>query len=271
MNYLLYRRRTGGPTCRSISAASKTGLLAFRNDQVLPEDAEMVFRWGCTSPFPGDPEVVNRARSIHRAYAKGSFRALCEVAGVPTPQTWKTPRFMVLPCIVRPETHHGGFNFHVCNTKEEYFEATAKYPMWYASELIEKQAEFRVYVVSGRVVMIDRKYPGDPAQIAWNQAQGGKFKYVKWSQWDLDVAKVGINAIKTADLDFGAADVITDSWGQPYVLEVNSAPSNEAPYHAGVFAKAFDYIVENGKEPIEPTLRVGWKGYIHPAISEKAL
>ena len=72
-------------------------------------------------------------------------------------------------------------------------------------------------------------------------------------------------------LDFGAVDVMVDADGRPYVLEINSAPSQTSPYRQECMAKAFDYIVRNGKEPI-PVIaeRGGYKRFIHPALTPDA-
>ena len=80
-----------------------------------------------------------------------------------------------------------------------------------------------------------------------------------------------IEAFKLSGLDFGGVDVMVDGEGNVSILEINSAPSLTSPYRQSCMAKAFDYIVEHGKEEI-PLIegRGGYLKFIHPAITSKA-
>jgi hypothetical protein len=72
-------------------------------------------------------------------------------------------------------------------------------------------------------------------------------------------------------LDFGGVDVMVDAKGNCYVLEINSAPSQTSPYRQSCVAKAFDYMIEKGKDRIGLVEeKGGYLKFIHPAIDEKA-
>jgi hypothetical protein len=61
---------------------------------------------------------------------------------------------------------------------------------------------------------------------------------------------------------------MVDAEGRPYVLEVNSAPSQTSEYRQRCVAKCFDYIVENGKQHFDtPPIISNWKDVIHPAVA----
>lgn len=146
---------------------------------------------------------------------------------------------------------------------------------WYASELINKVAEYRVYVMSGRVVTVAEKTPDDPSAVAWNVAQGGRFDVVNWGGWPLEVCRVALEAFKHSGLDFSGVDVMVDTEGKAYVIELNSAPSlpllsnGSISYRQKCMAKAFKYIADNGKEHFNPPSRYDhWSDVIHPAIGE---
>ena len=114
--------------------------------------------------------------------------------------------------------------------------------------------------------------PGaDPKALAWNVARGGRFDNVRWNDWPLKAVRVAIEAFNLSDLDFGGVDVMVDGDNNAYVIEINSAPSLTSPYRQECMAKAFDYILENGKERI-PLIkeRGGYTKFIHPAITDKA-
>ncbi len=65
---------------------------------------------------------------------------------------------------------------------------------------------------------------------------------------------------------------MVDAEGEAYVLEINSAPSQTSPYRQEATAKAFDYIVNYGKDRLDLSNdKGGWRRYIHPAISNEAI
>jgi glutathione synthase/RimK-type ligase-like ATP-grasp enzyme len=176
------------------------------------------------------------------------------------------------PVIVRPASHAQGRHVYLCNNWDELQAAASRCgPGWYASTYINKVAEYRVTFVQGRVVWVAQKTPADPAAIAWNVARGGRFDNVRWDEWPLKTIRVAREAFMLSGLDFGAVDVMVDADGRPYVLEINSAPSQTSPYRQECMAKAFDYIVRNGKESI-PIIaeRGGYKKFIHPALTPDA-
>ena len=271
MRYVILRRRKLGRTStKSISRKSECGILSRRNDGSQKKHIDVLFRWGCTSERDGDV-TVNTAKAIQQVNDKAGFREVLEehelcARGV------KGPDDMFGPAVVRPRTHSRGRNLWVATTRDEFVAAIKKAGVgWYASDLIDKVAEYRVFVVQGRVVCVARKTPGNPDQVAWNVAQGGRFDNVGWKDWPLKAVKVSVEAFNLTSLDFGGVDVMVDEDGNAYVIEINSAPSLTSDYRQTCFAKAFDYIIRNGKERI-PLMREkgGYLKFIHPAISEDA-
>lgn len=272
MNYLLRRRGLGRTSARTISELSKTGIQVFRNDKRLPE-ADIVFRWGCTSNVQAKT-IVNQAKAIHLASDKTAYRRLLQPKEL-CPATWFSPNEAGIqyPVVVRPQHHHQGRNLFVCNDRAELDRAWARCgPGGYISELINKVAEYRVFVVSGRVACVASKTPGNPNDVAWNVFQGGKFDNVNWGAWPLRVVRVAVEGFALSGLDFGGVDIMVDAEGEAYILEVNSAPSLTSPYRQSCMAKAFDYIVQNGKALI-PLVdeKGGYRKFIHPAVDPTAL
>jgi glutathione synthase/RimK-type ligase-like ATP-grasp enzyme len=176
------------------------------------------------------------------------------------------------PVVIRPAVHAQGRNVHLSKDYVEVETITEQYGEgnYYISEFIDKVAEYRVFVVSGRVACVASKTPADPTAIAWNVAQGGRFDNVRWGEWPLAACNVAIEAFNMSGLDFGGVDVMVDKNGRAYVLEINSAPSLTSPYRQECMAKCFDYIVENGKEHIPLIDDEEWKDFVHPAVSDKA-
>jgi len=138
--------------------------------------------------------------------------------------------------------------------------------------IIKKVAEYRVFVVQGRVVSVAEKTPSNPDDIAWNVAQGGRFDVVSWDNWPLQAVRKSVEAFNLTELDFGGVDVMVDADGKAYVIEINSAPSLTSEYRQQCMAKAFDWIATNGKERI-PLIseKGGYRKFIHPCITDRAI
>lgn len=279
---------------RKLGKGSVKGMRAWLSEMSIPnavynswtgnmfgdvEEHNLLVRWGCTANTPpGNWTVINNAQGIHRVNDKRGFRSTLtnyEPSLVPTTIISGDG----LPCddsnyplIVRPSKHAQGKNLWVVNNLEEFLQVTSQLPEWYASEVIDKKQEFRVYIVSGRVVTVAEKVPHNPEQIAWNVAQGGRFDVVPWGNWNLDACRTSLEAFEYSGLDFGGVDVMVDKNGRPYVIEINSAPSlpllsnGSVSYRQKCMAKAFAYIYENGKEYFNIPEGDNWRDFIHPAI-----
>lgn len=283
MAVILRRRKLGRTSCNEIARLSQTGIVAVRNDKPFPDGHDVVIRWGTTSNVPAGMTVVNEAKAIHWVADKATSRKLMADEGL-SPRTWLSGQDFLVdtqqrwpgpfcePVIVRPSAHAQGRNIDLCTTYDELQIALDQYGEggYYISEFIDKVAEYRVFVVSGRVACVAKKTPADEKAIAWNVAQGGRFDNVRWGEWPIEACLVAIKAFNMSGLDFGGVDVMVDADGKAYVLEINSAPSLTSPYRQECMAKCFDYIVENG------TMMIGiqdagltWRDYIHPAIADK--
>lgn len=272
-HYILRRRGLGNTSCKAVEALSTTGIKVVRNDRAVPADAQVVIRWGTTSNVgvPG-ATILNDTKAIHEVNNKAGFRKLLNDAKL-CPKTWFNWAEHTFPCIIRPSHHAQGKQLYVCNTYDEVSAAVAKCDggAWYASELIKKTHEYRVFVAQGRAVEVCEKHPDDPNAVAWNHAQGAHFENVRWGQWPVKVVEAAIKAFNLSRLDFGAVDVIVDSEGTAFVLEINTAPSLTSEYRQKCMTKVFDWMIERGKDriPVAPGNR-GYQRLIHPAIDPEA-
>lgn len=285
---LLRRPKLGRTSCNAIGQYAGGTILPVLHTKGVPE-ADVVFRWGCTANVVGDPIIVNSARGIHLVNDKGTFRKTCADAGL-APRTWLSLRAMAdelglrhhgelpFPVVLRPSTHAQGKHVYLCRTMKELTDVVDQMhtPKYYISEFIEKTAEYRVFVAQGRVVWVARKTPGNPDDVAWNVAQGGRFDNVRWGAWDMRVCRAAIAAMDLTSLTFGGVDVMVGSNRQgtdfPLVLEINSAPSHTSPYRQQCTGKVFKYMVDReffGYINSHPD--AGWRGVIHPAISNEAV
>lgn len=280
MNTIILRRRKLGRTsCREVQKYSQEGILAVRNDKPIPRNLDMVIRWGCTSNVDCK-NVLNKAAAIHLVSDKTRFRLMLEEAALCT-----STFFSVLDAveavgrgavkfdfIVRPRHHHQGRQLYRVHNEMELIDAVNKCGHgFYINSYVPKVSEYRVFVVQGRAIAVAQKTPENPNDVAWNVAKGGRFDNVRWDDWPLKAVKNSIDAFNLSGLDFGGVDVMIDAQGNCYILEINSAPSLTSPYRQECFAKAFDYIIRNGKKHIPLVDRKGgYTKFIHPAVCEKA-
>lgn len=279
---ILRRRKLGRTSAREISGYANQTIKVVRNFRVrdirsITVPPTYVFRWGCTSQLPegwGQATVVNIADSISWCADKRQGRLDMQAAGISVPETWRLEDFHEEVrdddnYVVRPARHAQGRNLLVACNDTINSGISAIYEGGYVSRLIDKVAEYRVFVCQGRAVWVANKTPGNPDQVAWNVAQGGSFDNVRWGDWNIDVVVEAIKAAEISGTDFCGVDVMVDREGVPYILEVNSAPSQTSPYRQQCVAKAFAYIIAKGKQHF-PALDYDnvedWKDVIHPAV-----
>jgi glutathione synthase/RimK-type ligase-like ATP-grasp enzyme len=255
-----------------------------RNDNI-PEMTgdDAVFRWGCASSivYEGQrPITYNKSSAIHACNNKRDSRLAMQDAHVSVPRTWDA-HYVFGPespfgggfvtgarrFVLRPEYHAQGRHLWV-GTDNEILAAIREHNVFtgYVSELIDKVAEYRVYVIQGRIACVAQKTPGNPQDVAWNVARGGRFDNVRFGNWPLSAIREALLAAVVVGTDFCGVDVMMDREGRAYVLEVNSAPSLTSPYRQQCFAKCFDWILD-GKE-VGPFLALDtWRDVVHPAIA----
>ena len=285
MIFFLRRRGYGKDTCRELASVMSHDVSVIRNTRVyshhrFPQDT--VIRWGCTTPVNARYEI-NTSQAIHQVNDKMGFRRvlneheLCPLTtfSITDLDPWGNETDQhCYPVMVRPRTHARGIDIYICQTRRALAHTCHQLGEgnYYISELINKTAEYRVFIAQGRVLSVAKKIPEDPEAVAWNHAAGASFENVRWDQWPLRAVRVSVEAFNLSSLDFGAIDVIVGQDNRAYVLEINTAPALESEYRTECLAKAFDYMLDNGKERI-PLVeqRGGYRKFIHPAICERAL
>jgi glutathione synthase/RimK-type ligase-like ATP-grasp enzyme len=92
------------------------------------------------------------------------------------------------------------------------------------TQYIPKQFEYRVHVVGNEVVKVSQKVATnqeDYDPVVWNHTTGFTFRNVLPTAM---VLGLGLGAVRSLNLHFGAVDIITGVDGKEYVLEVNTAP-----------------------------------------------
>ena len=270
------RRGLGLTSCREMARIINEELggeaRVVRNDSASVIMAgETVVRWGCTSTIPAlNVTVINGSAAIHKCNDKAGARVLLQEASVPVPRTFLSVDDAVSSgvseFIVRPSTHSRGRNLLCTTSPLAVGEFLSHHGGGYISAYIPKVREVRVFVANGRAVWVAEKTPGNPDDVAWNVARGGRFDNVKWGDWPMPAVRAAVAASNVIGTDFAGVDVMLDADNKPYVLELNSAPSQMSPYRQLCSAKAFKWMHDHRGETLPVVTEGGWKEYIHPAI-----
>lgn len=274
---ILRRRKLGRTSCKEIAATTEQGIVVVRNDENIPA-ADVVIRWGTTNTVPKVPGqlIVNSAQSIHWCADKKGGRLEMQQAGVPVPESWDAREFLNLPfnqvgeqfVLRRPKHAQGKDLWHGDAAFIKQAIRANNVQDGYVARFIPKVAEYRIYVMQGRVACVAKKTPADANAVAWNVARGGSFDNVRWDDWPMVAIAAAVPAAELSGTDFCGVDVMVDAQGKAYVLEVNSAPSLTSPYRQQCHRKVFDWIVANkstAKIAIERFRK--WRDVVHPAIT----
>ena len=308
MTLLIVRRRgLGHSTCKALSSLlGDVGIQTtiWRNDRRFPTtellssgqdtmDLLGVLRWGCTSETPlassGRGVSINGSRGIHTVNNKTQFLLKLQeemedqtgLLPVITSTSTRSEGFTNVSngtqWVVRPHHHSQGRNLRVVTPQmlAQMF-SSGQMSNYYARPLIQKKAEYRVYVMNGRVVNVAQKTPGNPADIAWNVARGGRFDNVRWGDWPTKVVDLACRVFPHTGLNITGIDIMVDHDDNAWFIEANSAPSlpfnsdGSTTHRQQCVAKGIHYMLTVSNEMLTPTQDEGWRGYIHPAIWPRA-
>ena len=275
MASILRRHGLGLKSCQGIIAACDEPISLVRNDGELTPD-DVWIRWGCTSSLPvsGSKDIINHANAIHFVADKTSFRRELEKKRL-CPKTWfSVEEFLesgdTYPVIVRSKHHAQGRGMWAVSNEVGLQRACEMAGAdYYINKYIPKTEEYRVFCIQDRVAWVARKTPADPTDIAWNVAKGGRFDNVRWGSWNMNVIRAALEAHKLTGLHFSGVDVMVDAYGDTYVLEANSAPSQTSPYRQSCVGKVFNWMLKNNElriHPFEDVEMVSWRHAIHVGV-----
>lgn len=292
---IVRRRRLGYSTCKAFSELlEQQGLncKVWRNDRSFPmewlqhgsEDSTYVLRWGCTATIPMmttgpvSGRYLNQAAGIHAVNNKLQF--LVNLPEMPTgllpvitrerlgtlDQVDTYPQW-----VVRPQHHSQGRNLLLKSFGELQESIQNSLTPLYARPLVQKKAEYRAYVINGKVVNLAKKTPANPDAVAWNVAQGGRFDNVRWGDWPINVVDLACRIFPHTGLNITGIDIMVDHDDNAWFVEANSAPSlpynsdGSHTYRQKCMAKGVAYTIAN--QEIFPYQKgETWREYVHPAI-----
>lgn len=195
------------------------------------ERMDYLIRWGTSSRVNYVPSetTVNRRTAVSANTDKYDSLVQMADAGIPVPNHSTDHNDLRRPIFGRDRNHREGTDIEIYDT----WSGVDRSRDFYVEE-INADREFRVHVIDGRVAVAREKQHreepsedavGNPERIR-NYENGWRFVYPDDRPAGIHMA---VPAVEAMGLDFGAVDLVLDHDGQPYVLEVNTAPSLSPP------------------------------------------
>lgn len=191
-------------------------LLAQKLGIELGRDPESnIINWGSISDINTSGKVLNAPDSVKTATNKHVARLIMEQAGVPVVV------FSGFPAVARPPKTSMGKMFIVVNGKKE----AGRSPRgWSLTTIFPKEKEFRVHVFLGKVLLIsDKNITGGQLIGNWHVNRKA-WRVLKWDEFDPEMCRLSVLAVRCLGLHFGAVDIMVDRDGNYAVCEVNTAP-----------------------------------------------
>lgn len=186
-----------------------------------------LIRWGSRSSVEYAPSNVHNAQSqLQNASEKYQSLEQLRAGGVPIPEFTRDRDEISdtfgYPALGRADSHSRGEDINlIMQWRDAYLTDNNDYFV----EYIPTDFEYRMHVIDGEVVKIHEKRlrsDADNHPYIRNHETGWVFVEPR-EQPPAD--QIAIDAVGSLGLDFGAVDVIMSEDGDPYVLEVNTAPS----------------------------------------------
>lgn len=221
MDYLLYHQRAADITGPLLG--KRLGI-SFGCGAPLSGPTGTLIRYGTTKRIGHEAKrVLNNVDAIARATDKHGSLEIFLKSGVLAPAPSAVPQS--LPAVGRKKRHEGGNGFWICLQAADVtnaFQCGAEYFVPY----ISTRAEYRVHVLCGQALLMQRKTLRNKRTAMWPWLRNNKTGW-GFDQCEIipEVGALGIAAVKSLGLDFGAADIIESDRGYLYVLEVNTAPA----------------------------------------------
>lgn len=223
MNYLMYHPRTR-PTGRRLGQYMGIDHGTDPGGETRPD---FLIRWGNRAGVPLVPThtTINRKAAMDEAAGRiNQIRTLRE-AGIPVPRIAMDARDLDFPVLGRSNGGMGGQGITFYPTLREWLNGHDNHDLYV--QHIPKEREFRVHVIGGRVEHIAEKRPREARfrdRIVWNYDNGFIFGAPR-GPVPRAMKVDAMAAVANFDLDFGAVDLIMDSDGRHYLLEINTAPA----------------------------------------------
>lgn len=248
MKTILFKRGKTGRTALALrKQLSVYSSRSLERGDLPPHRVSRCIRWGSTEYPNITAPTLNSLDGV--ALASNKLKALHALKSAEVSVPWFTDKrgeavaFFhnrgVAKLVGRTTYHQGGSNFNICDREGDVVRDNTS-SHWL--ELIPIAKEYRVHVFQGEVIGVSRKTDEGVESRITNRYTRNHHNGWRFIRCDLNAVPerlkaLGVEAVTTLGLDFGAVDVILSDGSEStanspgsrkyYVLEVNSAPSIE--------------------------------------------
>lgn len=254
----MYPYKAGSESCSALAKALGVRRIKHDNSTFKGKQERTVINWGATKVPDGVNKcvVVNHPERVAIACNKLETYRVAEEEGLcPAHTTNKivAKDWLNNYDIVERHTLTGMGGDGIRIVEKGDFDSLSDEAKVYCL-YVPKKAEFRVHVIGGKVVDVQRKsrrrdVPDD--QVNWkvrNHANG--FIYARGEDLGVvpdQVRSVALRTVELIGLDFGAVDVIyNESKDIAYVLEVNTAPGLSGET-VDIYKRGFEELLNIGE------------------------
>lgn len=229
MNYLLYSpesSETGKALLEWLIANGAKDLKGGKDPGTEP--VHHLIRWGSFKPLPKKTtgKVLNSKDSVQLASDKAKSLKAMKAVDVNIPPTYTAAGSIEhFPVLGRQDKHSHGTDIVLC-LRQSDVQVSLDLGCTHWTGFIPVTREFRIHVFDGYPIKISEKMLTDTSKfVAWcrNFETGWTFHTPK-NPVPKGVKLEAISAVEALGLTFGAVDIVTNEHGDPYVLEVNTAP-----------------------------------------------
>jgi tetrahydromethanopterin:alpha-L-glutamate ligase len=175
--------------------------------------------------------VYNTARAIEKTIDKARTSLLLHHASIPTPATWVTEnpaqvrRHVIRhgDLVIKPLFGSEGEGVARLAAADLPPDAQAYQALYYLQSFVDSGAgqwhDYRVFVIAGRAVAAMVRHGK-----TWinNVAMGARCAR---TPLDAELASLAVKAVGAIDMDYAGVDIIRNTRGEAFVLEVNSIPA----------------------------------------------
>ena len=230
MRAKIYPYKKGSKSAKALADALGIKRIKLDGSKFVGKAGDFIINWG-SSKLPvdiaGDAVIINEPECVALAANKfKTFEALNQYGVSIPPFTDNLEEAKAWPCVV--ERHllngHSGAGIKI-KQKGEVLEPCPLYVKY-----IPKKSEWRIHVVMGNVIAVQRKARSRDVpdeKVDWkvrNHDNGFIFARNEGAEPPYSVVHHAVNAVEALGLDMGAVDVIfNEKNDQAYVLEVNTA------------------------------------------------
>ena len=240
-------------SARLIANAMKCKRLKRESSTVKDSESITIINWGAASVPYSKARIINSPAAVNTARNKlSTFRALetNRDIRIPTFTTdyntaigWMTDGVAV--CSRAVLTGNSGEGLVISSSREDIPRNSPLYTRY-----IPKTAEFRVHVINGAVVRVQKKVlprNTDRTNVNWqvrNHENGFIFQIASANDIPSpSILQQAVLATSHLGLDFAGVDVIwTNSTQRPTILELNTAPGVEGGT-VDIYAEALQQLV----------------------------